>query len=339
MSDKKSILLLASAATLALALQQGALAESTANSPAPPAPEQPAQAQSPPAATPTTAPVSPPATEATTSAAEAAPAPAAPAPADTAPAAEAQPRQATNAQAPETAPAQPAASTPKPPPPAMVEARERMEQRRAEMMQERKRRYAELRARAAEVGLELPETPPWDQPGMQPPQMPSQPEIAMPDMRGGNRGAMTPEERQAMRDQHWQEMRQRALKQGIEMPETPPWKQAEQRRAEMKARRDSYRETLDAMTQEQKEAVQAIFGPGQTGFTPQAMDHRTPPGMPMQAPHGAQGSRFPQGWGMPGFGHGSGQPMLRRPAQGWYGGDQGGYQGPPPPPSDFNQRR
>ena len=387
MSDKKSILLLASAATLALAMQQGALAEPVANPPAPPASEQPAQAQAAPAATPTTVPVSPPATEATTSAAEAAPAPVAPAPVVTAPAAEPQPEQATNAQAPETPPAKPTATTP--PPPAMVEARERMEQRRAEMMQERKRRYEELRTRAAEVGLELPETPPWDQPGMQPPQMPTQPELAMPEMLGGNRSAMTPderdarreqryrmmreqamqrgvempetppwklmnneerqahwkkmrnmtpEERQAMRDQHWQEMRQRALKQGIEMPETPPWKQAEQRRAEMKARWDSYRETLDAMTPEQKEAAQAIFGPGQKGFAPQATGRQTPPGMPMQAPYGAQGSGFPQDWGMPGFGQGRGQPMLPGRAQGWYGGDQGGYQGPPPPPSDFNQR-
>ena len=149
---------------------------------------------------------------------------------------------------------------------------------------------------------------------------------------------MTPEERQAMRDQHWEDMRQRAQEQGVEMPETPPWKQAEQRRAEMKARWDSYRETLDAMTQEQKEAVQALFGRGQQRSTPPAMGRQLPPGMPMRTPYGQQGSGFPQGWGMPGFGHGGVQPMLPGRAQGWYGGDQGGYQGPPPPPSNFNQR-
>ena len=138
-------------------------------------------------------------------------------------------------------------------------------------------------------------------------------------------------------------MRQRAQEQGIEMPETPPWKQAEQRRAEMKARWDSYRETLEAMTQEQKEAVRAIFGAGQKTPAPQAMGRQAPPRMPMQAPYGQQGPGFPQGAGLPGsgfpgFGYGRGQSVNPRSAPGWYGGDQGGFQGPPPPAPNFNQQ-
>jgi hypothetical protein len=261
-----------------------------------------------------------------------------------------------------------------------------MEQRRAETMAERKQRYEELRVRAAEVGLELPETPPWEQAGMQPPQMPAPPAITMPEMPrmpGGRSGAMTPEERddlraqryqvmreramqrgielpetppwklmsdeerqthrekmrnmtpeerRAMHETHWQEMRARAQEQGVEMPETPPWRQAEQRRQETKARWDSYREVLDAMTLEQKEAVQAVFGQGQRQLSAPGMGHRMPPGMPMQAPFGQQDQGLPSGPGIPGYGYGpqGTDPSMynRGPAAPWTGGRQPMYPGP-----------
>lgn len=392
MRDQRTKLQFTSAAMLTLILHQTALAEPPVNVPALPSPEQPTQAApTEPAASENTEPVS--AAEAAAGATEAistsnAP-PEKPATADAAPPAQTQPEDAVNMPAPGTAPAQPEAAmrTPPPPPPAMADVHERMNQGRAEMMQERMRRYDELRTRAAEVGLELPETPPWDQAGFQPLQMPAPPQMGMPETAGDDRGPMTPEERnarreeryqmmreramqrgvefpetppwklmndeerqahwekmrnmspeerQAMREQHWQAMRKRAQEKGIEMPETPPWKQAEQRRAEMKARWDSYRATLDAMTPEQKEAVQAIYGSGQSGSAPPAMGRMTPPVMPMLAPYGQPGAGIPPGTGLPGFGYGR-QPMYPGSAQGWHGREQGGFQAPPPPAADFNQ--
>ncbi len=157
----------------------------------------------------------------------------------------------------------------------MTAGRERMEKRHAEMMKERGLRYDELRARAAEVGLELPETPPWEQAGMQPPEMPAPPEMPMPadmphppemfapmgmptrpDMmapegsegRAATRGGKTPEERDAMREQRYQAMRERAEQRGMDMPEMPPWMLMSQEE------REAHWEKMRNMTPEQRQA-------------------------------------------------------------------------------------
>jgi pyruvate/2-oxoglutarate dehydrogenase complex dihydrolipoamide acyltransferase (E2) component len=81
----------------------------------------------------------------------------------------------TSGEEPPATPA-PAAAPAEPATPATGDAgtmRAQMEQRHAEAMAERDKRYADLRQRAAEVGLELPETPPWAQYGM--PDMPTPP--------------------------------------------------------------------------------------------------------------------------------------------------------------------
>ena len=170
--------------------------------------------------------------------------------------------------------------------------------------------------------------------------------------------SMAPEERRAMRDAHWQEMRKRAQEQGMEMPETPPWKQAEQRREEMKARWESYEATFEAMTEGQKEAVRALFSPGNGCFSQRSISRPLPAGMPAQAPAGQQEGFFgmPSGNWMPGYGPqgadpgmferapdasrvGGEQPTGSGPARHWPGGNPGGLQGPPPPASgaDFSQ--
>ena len=163
----------------------------------------------------------------------------------------------------------PAAAAPEAPPapPAPVAAPESgadaaqaaMEQRWAEAMAEREKRWEAMRARAAEQGMELPETPPWAQGGM--PQMPAAPSMpeGMPMMPQGF-SKMTPEERRALREKRWEEMRARAAEQGMEFPETPPWEAAEQRRQEMMERYTEYRNIIEAMTDEQKEAISALFG-------------------------------------------------------------------------------
>jgi|GEM_PF-1721415 len=154
--------------------------------------------------------------------------------------------------------------------------RAQMEQRHAEAMAERDKRYADLRQRAAEVGLELPETPPWAQNGM--PDMPKPPAMRD-DMATGAaqmppsqmRPRMTPEERQAKREERWEEMRARAAERGVELPETPPWEAAEQRRKEMLERYNKYRAIIEAMTDEQKEAISALFNNTRRPMPPQAM--------------------------------------------------------------------
>jgi hypothetical protein len=102
---------------------------------------------------------------------------------------------------------------------------------------------------------------------------------------------MTPEERQALREQHWKEMRARAAERGIEMPETPPWVAAEQRYKAAKEQFEKYRKTVEEMTPEQLEAARAMFGRG--GSMP-PMGQRPP------MPQGGNGYG-PQGgyWGGP----------------------------------------
>jgi hypothetical protein len=210
-------------------------------------------------------------------------------------------------------------------------ARAKAEERRAAMMAEREKRYEDLRARAAEIGLALPETPPWESTDR--PQMPEPP--AMPERRGispEDREAMrqqrqamreqmlsmTPEERRAMRDAHWQQMRADAAERGIEMPETPPWAEAEERRKEMEERFETYRKTVEAMSEEQIEAARALFG------SPPPM-----PEMPSMPPSGGYEPRGygygygPQGGYPGGMGHPPMMPDYGAPGYGAPGYDQG----------------
>jgi hypothetical protein len=232
--------------------------------------------------------------------------------------------QAAAAPAPEAAPA--AAPSP------ADAARAQADERRAAMRAEREKRYEELRARALEIGLALPETPPWETveaPPMPPmpemPAMPGMPEMpAMPDRRGMSpedfeamrkerqamrekMQSMTPEERQAAREEHWKKMRAEAAERGIELPETPPWVAAEQRRQEMQAQFEKYRQAIDSMTEEQREAARAIFG----GMPPMP----EAPAMPAYGP--PRGYGYNPHLGYPGGGMGPGgmgpDPMMMGP--------------------------
>ncbi len=124
----------------------------------------------------------------------------------------------------------------------------RMEERHRQMAAERERRYEELRSRASELGFEMPEMPPWE-PGERA-GMPS-PDFAP---------WITPEERDALRERRWQETRARAAEHGIELPELPPWKAAEERRKLMQERFEKFRQTMDALTEEQREAIEGLIG-------------------------------------------------------------------------------
>ena len=174
------------------------------------------------------------------------------------------------APAPAAAPAAPAAPAEAAAPASSADAsRAAMQKRYEEAMAARAKRYEELRQRAAEVGVELPETPPWEQGGMPPGMLegmgpggmgmpPGMPEGM--GQEGMGMPQMTQEEIQAMREKRWEAMRARAAEQGMELPETPPWEAAQERRKEMLERYEQYRATIEAMTDEQKEAIAALFG-------------------------------------------------------------------------------
>lgn len=321
MTTRLSILSLASAATLALALAQPAAAEG--EQAAPPAPAAASAPEAPAAA-----------------------APAAPSPAD-APAAQSAPTAAEAAPAAAAEPVSPHAA-----------AMQRMDQHRAEMNAERNRRYGELRERAAEVGIELPETPPWEQAEVQRPEMPAMPsDMGNPPMGGMSQAerraqmermrSMTQEERMAARAENYKQLRERAATQGIELPETPPWEQAEQRRKAMQEKWDSYRKQVEAMTEEQREAARAVFGGASAPDAPQMpmpMPIQRQMQMPMDMPMGGPMGRSmdmpmtgPMDMPMPsqgarGFGPGpcpqgdcGGMMPPRGVMPGW-GGDQGADQ-------------
>ncbi len=292
MTSRLSILSLASAATLALALAHPVAAEGEPA--APPAAAAASASGAPAAAAETPTPMEAPAAQPIPTAAQAA----TPSP-----------------------PAAPPATEPTSP---HAAAMQRMEQHKAEMDAERNRRYGELRERAAEVGIELPETPPWEQAELQRPEMPAMPaDMSAPPMPGATpaereaaRAAqyqamrerakahgidlpetppykvmspeerqakmermrnMTPEERMAARGENYKQLRERAAAQGIELPETPPWEQAQQRRKAMQEKWESYSKQVEAMTEEQREAARAIFG-GTPGIDAPQMP------MPMQGP-------------------------------------------------------
>jgi hypothetical protein len=185
----------------------------------------------------------------------------------------------------------------------------------------REERYKAMRERAAKSGVELPETPPW--------------KLLTEEERYARWEKMrnaTPEERAAMREQNWAEMRKRAAERGIELPETPPWKQAQQRREEMKAKWESYRQTIEQMTEEQREAAAAVFGkpPAPPARAmPRKMPAQTPYGRDFGAMRPPMPNRMPYPKMMPGQGAGGPSPWSR---------GAGDMMQPPPPPSSGYKR-
>jgi len=177
---------------------------------------------------------------------------------------------------------------------------------------EREKRYAELRARAAELGVELPDTPPWAGAEAMMPQPPERP--AMP----AGPGRMSPEDREAwhkQREERWKQMQAEAAERGAQMPEMPSWEDVENRRKAMAERFDAYRKTIEGMSEEQREAAQAYFG------RMRGMPH---PRMP-QADQGYGGWEPPC--------HGGGSSMPYPPMRPFYPDAHGYDQGPPPPPA------
>jgi hypothetical protein len=170
----------------------------------------------------------------------------------------------------------------------------------------------------------------------EPPAMPSHAGAAGPDREAMRKEreamreyfkSMTPDERKAMREAHWQKMRERAAERGMEMPETPPWEEAEKRYKAAQEQFDRYRKIVDEMTEEQLEAARALFGRTEPAAQPmQPMAPQMPSEMPPRGPGFGYG---PQG-GYPGYGPYQGGPgAVGRGPMPYY--DGGMEQAPPPP--------
>ena len=214
--------------------------------------------------------------------------------------------QAETAPAPAEAPAAPpAVAAPATPavPPEIAAAREQAEQAHAKAREEhdawRAARYQELRERAKEVGMDLPETPPWEsrKAGAGP--------LVSPEERRAHREAMrdmTPEQREAFRLQRYQELRERAKEQGVDLPETPPWKARQEAMAK-------HMEVFQAMSDEQKEACRSMgrggrgmMGPG-PGAAPGNRPWGPPPWMDDAAEQGGGYGYPPAGYGYGPYGY------------------------------------
>ncbi len=128
----------------------------------------------------------------------------------------------------------------------------------------REQRYEELKKRAEESGVMLPEHPPWhDREAMMKPRPEMQKRMEHRKMMQ----AMTPEARDAYRMGRYQEMRDRASEMGIELPETPRWKE---RQAAMDEEWVKHQEVIKGMSDEERAACHAMhrrhmreMGPGQ----------------------------------------------------------------------------
>ena len=191
----------------------------------------------------------------------------------------------------------------------------------------REQAWQAMRERAAQRGVEIPDQGPWNL------ETPEEHRAHMEKMMNA-----TPEERAAQRDQHWAEMRERAAAKGITMPETPPWKEAEQRREAMKAKWENYRKVIDQMSAEQREAAEAIFG--QMPQPPEMPAMPVRPEMPAMPPRPEMGRElmppmpFGQDFGAPGpqayppMGPGQGGPGYAGPGHSGPGYGGPGFGGP-----------
>ena len=121
-----------------------------------------------------------------------------------------------------------------------------------ERQKEREQRYEDLKKRAEEAGVMLPESPPWRE---RPPMMANRPDMQARMEHMEKMRSMTPEEREAYRLGRYQEMRERARDMGVEMPETPPWKERQTAAADEWAK---HMEVIKGMSDEERAACHAM---------------------------------------------------------------------------------
>lgn len=164
-----------------------------------------------------------------------------------------------------------------------------------ERQKEREKRYEELKKRAEDAGVMLPESPPWrDREAM----IQAHPEMQKRMEHMQKMQAMTAEERDAYRKERYQEIQERSKEIGLEMPETPPW---ERRQTEMQEEWLKHQEVIKGMSDEERAACHAMHrrhmrqaGPGpmmhERGMYPPMFEGRGPGYGYGPGPYGPRGN-------------------------------------------------
>ncbi len=211
---------------------------------------------------------------------------------------------------------------------------EKMRQMTPEERQaQRNQRYQELRDRAASLGLDLPAVPPWEE------QRANKAEMME---RQAKLRQMTAEQREAYRNEHYKQLRERAKAAGVELPETPPWQesgafmpprpssaeeierlqgQITKLQQELRAEMEKMREKMRSMAPEDRQAIMEMYRPRLQQLWDQMAEARAPmPSMPpfagQEGPPMAQpyGPTYPPRYPEPNHG-----PVNPGPGYGGYG--------------------
>jgi hypothetical protein len=170
----------------------------------------------------------------------------------------------------------------------------------AQRLKAREQRYQVLRQRAEEAGVMLPERAPWHS---------SQMDSFRPDMQERMQHHqkmmnMSPEERDAFRLERYQEMREKAQQQGVEMPETPPWQARKQAMDDEWAKHQA---VIEGMSDEERAACHAMHRRhmGMGSYRGMGPVHGAGCGGCQQAPQGNYGGGAPMPMPRyPGYGYG-----------------------------------
>ncbi|MCG7932545.1 MAG: hypothetical protein N0C88_16925 [Candidatus Thiodiazotropha lotti] len=192
-------------------------------------------------------------------------------------------------------------------PVADAEAATAMDDAYTQRWKERETRYQELRNRAEEAGVMLPAHPPWRMSQMEA-NRPSMDERRQHHEKMMN---MSPEERDAYRQERYQKMREQAKQQGIEMSETPPWVA---RKKAMEEEWAKHQAVIEGMTDEERAACHAMhrrhMGHGMGRGHGMGPGHGKACGQGCQGPYGNPGAmpapRYPgYGYGPAPYGQGN----------------------------------
>ncbi|MEJ2692192.1 MAG: hypothetical protein P8166_03815 [Candidatus Thiodiazotropha sp.] len=175
-----------------------------------------------------------------------------------------------------------------------------------ERWRERDARYEELKQRAKEVGVMLPEDPPWKSARQE-----MMPGLSERMQRHKKMMSMSPEERMAIHDAHREEARVHAEERGFERPDRSSWEAARAAREEEWAK---HKAAIDGMSDEERAACHAMHRRHMDSMPERPMMRGPATGPGMMGPGGMQPGWAPGAMG-PGYGYG---PNPYAPAQNFW---------------------
>lgn len=172
---------------------------------------------------------------------------------------------------------------------------------------ERDARYEDLKRRAKEAGVMLPDDPPWKSARQE-----MMPDLAERMQRHKEMMSMTPDEHMAIHDAHRNEMRAQAAEHGFERPERSSWEEA---REEEWARHQA---VIEGMSDEERAACRAMYRRHMDSMPERPMMRGPAMGPGMMRPGGMEPGWAPGAMG-PGYGYG---PNPYAPAQNFWDPNQ-----------------